>query len=134
MPSHTPFGTLLYTDIVVTALHRLSHRRTAAARLLKENLLEFGPLWLSLFFGFEWAVSTCLDSSCSRLGLALHAHALPRQAQLSNRWRMGACRRCAADTADVLQRCAPQTPPAPFRDRKRRTARISAGGGSETGD
>ena len=86
-----------------------SHRRHAASHLLKENLRELGPIWLTLFFGVEWLVSALLDSSCSRLGLALHAHALPRQAQLLNRWRTGACRRCAFDTADALQRCAAAT-------------------------
>ena len=86
-----------------------THRRQAAAGLMRENLREYGPLWLTLFFLVEWCVSAALDAAYHPLGLALHPHSLPRQASLSDRWRIGACRRCVTDTADVIHRSVAAT-------------------------
>ena len=78
-----------------------SHRRHCARRLLWENLRELGPIWLSTFFIVEWAVSALLDRVHRHIGLSFHPHSLPRQADLSHRWRRGECRRCHLDSLDV---------------------------------
>lgn len=78
-----------------------THRRHAAKALLRENVRELGPIWLSLFFLVEWGVAAALDAGYRPAGLSLHPHALPRQSDLTLRWREGACRRCIADTADI---------------------------------
>ena len=82
------------------------HRRHCARRLLWENLRELGPIWLTAFFLVEWAVSALLDRAHHHLGLAVHPHSLPRQADLSHRWRRGECRRCHLDTLDIIAAAA----------------------------